>query len=131
MDEYKDRATFVHLYGPEPHPVAPGTNFDHGVQVNSFWSTVRQPTTYEDRLDMVGRVRNLLHPDQVCFSLAGPIGWFAYAALLLCQGIKVRLRAPSGWWLSLSLSLSLSRVFNVRLIAAGTLTEDCEGCPPW
>lgn len=66
MDEYKDRATFVHLYGPEPHPVAPSTNFDHGVQVNSYWSTVRQPVTYQDRLDMVGRVRDWLHPDQVC-----------------------------------------------------------------
>ena len=66
MEEYKGRATFVHLYGPEPHPVAPGTNFDHGVQVNSYWSTVRQPVTYQDRLDMVGRVRDWLHPDEVC-----------------------------------------------------------------
>lgn len=66
MDTYKDRVTFVHLYGPEPHPTAPATNFDHGVVVNSYWSTVTQPASYEQRLAMVDRVKDLMHPDEVC-----------------------------------------------------------------
>eukprot|EP00903_Cladosiphon_okamuranus_P005692 g5654.t1 len=65
VEAYKDRATFVHLYGPEPHPVAPGTNFDKGMPVNSYWSTVPQPTSYQERLAMVDRVRDLFHPDEV------------------------------------------------------------------
>ncbi|CAN0223116.1 unnamed protein product, partial [Ectocarpus fasciculatus] len=65
VETYKDRVTFVHLYGPEPHPTAPATNFDHGVVVNSYWSTVPQAVSYEQRVGMVGRVKDLMHPDQV------------------------------------------------------------------
>ncbi|CAN0498419.1 unnamed protein product, partial [Laminaria digitata] len=49
VNEYKDRATFVHLYGPEPHPASPETNFDKGVMWQSFWSVIRQTKSYDDR----------------------------------------------------------------------------------
>lgn len=65
VETYKDRFTFVHLYGPEPHPTAPDTNFDSGKVVDSYWSTVKQPKTYDERLVMVDRVKDLLHPEQV------------------------------------------------------------------
>ncbi|CAM9661773.1 unnamed protein product, partial [Sphacelaria rigidula] len=61
---YKDRATFVHLYGPEPHPMLPDTNFDVGTVWTSSWSVVRQPLTYQDRLNMVARIQNYTHPSQ-------------------------------------------------------------------
>ncbi|CAM9847656.1 unnamed protein product [Ectocarpus sp. 6 AP-2014] len=64
VEMYKDHVTFVHLYGPEPHPTTPATNFDHGVVVNSYWSTVPQPESYEQRLAMVDRVKDLMHPEQ-------------------------------------------------------------------
>lgn len=66
VEMYKDRVTFVHLYGPEPHPTTPATNFDLGVVVNSYWSTVHQPESYEQRLAMVDRVKDQMHPEQVC-----------------------------------------------------------------
>ncbi|CAM9791387.1 unnamed protein product, partial [Hapterophycus canaliculatus] len=65
VEAFKDRVTFVHLYGPEPHPTLPATNFDQGVPVNNYWSTVTQPTSYSERLAMVDRILKLLHPDQV------------------------------------------------------------------
>ncbi|CAM9513374.1 unnamed protein product [Pylaiella littoralis] len=65
VESYKDRATFVHLYGPEPHPVSPDTNFDSGKVVDSYWSTVNQPKTYDERLAMIDKVKTWLHPEQV------------------------------------------------------------------
>lgn len=68
VEAFKDRVTFVHLYGPEPHPTLPATNFDQGIPVNSYWSTVAQPTSYPERLAMLDRVVDLLHPDEVSSS---------------------------------------------------------------
>ena len=28
VEKYKDQVSFVHLYGPEPHPKRPDKNFD-------------------------------------------------------------------------------------------------------
>eukprot|EP00904_Undaria_pinnatifida_P010542 jgi/Undpi1/6618/HiC_scaffold_20.g09097.m1 len=65
VESHKDRVTFVHLYGVEPHPMLPGTNFDSGGVVVNYWSTVAQPKTYEQRLAMVERIEGLTHPEQV------------------------------------------------------------------
>lgn len=65
VEEYKDRATFVHMYGPEPHPATPGTNFDTGSVWQMFWSTFPQHRSYQDRLAMADRISGLVHPDQV------------------------------------------------------------------
>lgn len=65
MEEYQDRATFVHLYGPEPHPVIPGTNFDKGTLRPMPWSVVNQPLSYQERLKMVAKIVDTTHPSQV------------------------------------------------------------------
>ncbi|CAM9684421.1 unnamed protein product [Scytosiphon promiscuus] len=64
VESYKDRATFVHMYGPEPHPATPGTNFDEGSVWQMYWSVYPQHRSYQDRLAMAGRISGLLHPDQ-------------------------------------------------------------------
>lgn len=46
----------------------PGTNFDHGVVIDSLWSTVGQPTSYAERLAHVERVKHFIHPQQVAES---------------------------------------------------------------
>lgn len=65
VDDYQDLATFVHLYGPEPHPALPGTNFDQGVYIPKFWSSVKQHRSYQDRVDMATDILDLIHPSQV------------------------------------------------------------------
>lgn len=65
VNSYQDRATFVHLYGPEPHPIMPGTNFDRGSPIPNYWSTVIQQRNYEDRVKMAARIVNDTHPSQV------------------------------------------------------------------
>jgi len=63
VEAYKDKVTFVHLYGPEPHPVSPDTNFDSGRQAMNYWSTVRQPRDWDSRLTMAKKITNLMHPE--------------------------------------------------------------------
>ena len=63
VDEFKDSATFVHLVGPEPHPLTPDTNFDSGMQKMNYWSTVRQPLNYDDRLTMTKKISSFIHED--------------------------------------------------------------------
>ncbi|CAM9479034.1 unnamed protein product [Choristocarpus tenellus] len=65
VELYKDRATFVHLYGAEPHPMIPDTNFDSGRLLPLYWSVIRQPLTYDGRLEMARRTLDLTHPNQV------------------------------------------------------------------
>ena len=65
VDSYKDTVTFVHLVGPEPHPLTPDTNFDSGKQLMNYWSTVRQPRTYDDRLELTKKVADYTHEDQI------------------------------------------------------------------
>jgi len=65
VDAYTDRVTFLHLVGPEPHPLTPDTNFDSGKQLMNYWSTVRQAKTYDDRLVMTAKVAEFTHPDVV------------------------------------------------------------------
>lgn len=65
VDAYTDKVTFVHLVGPEPHPLTPDTNFDSGKQLMNYWSTVRQAKTYDDRLEMTAKVAEYTHPDVV------------------------------------------------------------------
>ena len=58
--------TIVHLIGPEPHPLWPSTNFDSGTLRMNYWSTIKQPQTYEERLEWsVPKVVQLLHKDIV------------------------------------------------------------------
>lgn len=75
VEEYKNRATFIHLYGPEPHPVMPGTNFDTGTVRPSYWSVVQQHRSYRDRLEMAASVRELVHPEQVRFEFFCGRAW--------------------------------------------------------
>lgn len=65
VEAYKDTVTFVHLVGPEPHPLTPDTNFDSGKQLMNYWSTVRQAKTYDDRLAMTKKVLDYTHPSQI------------------------------------------------------------------
>ena len=58
--------TIVHLIGPEPHPIWPYTNFDSGTLRMNYWSTIKQPQTYDERLEWsVPKVVQLLHRDIV------------------------------------------------------------------
>lgn len=65
VETFKDSVTVLHLVGPEPHPITPDTNFDSGKQLMNYWSTVRQPRTYADRLELAKRVHEYTHPDAV------------------------------------------------------------------
>jgi len=65
VESYKDTVTFVHLVGPEPHPLTPDTNFDSGKQLMNYWSTVRQAKTYDDRITMTKKVLDYTHPSQI------------------------------------------------------------------
>ncbi|CAM9677684.1 unnamed protein product [Phaeothamnion confervicola] len=62
VEAFQDRVTFVHLYGPEPHPYTPDANFDSGNYRLNYWSTVRQPLTFEGRAKMALRIRPSVHP---------------------------------------------------------------------
>lgn len=67
MELYGDKyLTVVHLIGPEPHPIWPYTNFDSGTLRMNYWSTIKQPQTYEERMEWsVPKVVQLLHKDIV------------------------------------------------------------------
>ncbi|CAN0517954.1 unnamed protein product, partial [Ectocarpus sp. 8 AP-2014] len=64
VEAYGGKATFVHLYGPEPHPAMPGTNFDIGTTWQAFWSVYPQATSYDERAAMAQRISRLIHPSQ-------------------------------------------------------------------
>lgn len=65
MENYGEKAVFVHVYGPEPHPAAPDLNFDAGTLLSNYWSVWRQSVTYEDRVEKAKTIRSITHPDQV------------------------------------------------------------------
>lgn len=65
VDEYADRASFVHLMGPEPHPTTPDVNFDSGKVLMNYWSTVSQPTTWSERVAIATRVKAVLHEQSI------------------------------------------------------------------
>lgn len=65
VERYGDKAIFVHVYGPEPHPAAPDLNFDSGALLSNYWSVWRQSVTYDDRLAKAKTIRSITHPDQV------------------------------------------------------------------
>ncbi|CAM9529184.1 unnamed protein product [Choristocarpus tenellus] len=65
VESYHDRATFVHLYGAEPHPMIPDTNFDSGTLRPMYWSVMRQPLNYNKRLEMAQQALELTNPEQV------------------------------------------------------------------
>lgn len=60
-----DKAIFVHMYGPEPHPTVPDTNFDSGRLLPNYWSLTRQQFTYEERVAAAMAIRPYTHPDEV------------------------------------------------------------------
>ncbi|CAM9657291.1 unnamed protein product, partial [Hapterophycus canaliculatus] len=88
VEDYGDKAIFVHVYGPEPHPVAPDLNFDSGKLLPNYWSILRQPVTYDDRLEAAKNIQSITHPKQVILpdyltgnpysSLNQPV-WCSYA----------------------------------------------------
>lgn len=65
VEAHGDKAIFVHVYGPEPHPAAPDRNFDSGKLLANYWSVRRQSVTYDDRLEQAKAIRSITHPDQV------------------------------------------------------------------
>lgn len=66
VELYSERATFVHLVGPEPHPATPEANFDSGTVRMNYWSTIPQPRTYEERRKLAQtRVSPRLHPNSI------------------------------------------------------------------
>lgn len=73
VESYKERATFVHLYGPEPHPSMPGTNFDKGITWQNYWSVFPQHQNYAERVAMAKRISDLIHPDEVISLLVAVI----------------------------------------------------------
>eukprot|EP00752_Nemacystus_decipiens_P003695 g3405.t1 len=64
VEAYKNKAVFVHIYGPEPHPSTPGTNFDKGIPWQSYWSVLRQPETFEERVATAEKIVDKIHTDQ-------------------------------------------------------------------
>eukprot|EP00903_Cladosiphon_okamuranus_P007159 g6951.t1 len=64
VEAYKGQATFVHVYGPEPHPSTPGTNFDKGIMWQNYWSVLPQQKTYGERVATAERIVDMIHPAQ-------------------------------------------------------------------
>ena len=52
IDEYSEQLHVVHIVGPEPHPLWPYANFDSGSIKMNHWSTIKQPTTFEERMTL-------------------------------------------------------------------------------
>lgn len=65
IETYSDSVIFIHLMGPEPHPITPDVNFDSGKTLMNYWSTVSQPRTWADRTALALRVAPLLHPSAI------------------------------------------------------------------
>jgi len=65
VSKYHNDFTFVHLVGPEPHPIAPYTNFDSGTIYMSYWSTVEQPVTYSARKELTEKIEKKNHPSSI------------------------------------------------------------------
>ncbi|CBN79263.1 expressed unknown protein [Ectocarpus siliculosus] len=65
VEQYGDKAIFVHIYGPEPHPKPPDLNFDAGTFSPNFWSVHRQPVIYDVRVEKAKKIRSITHPDEV------------------------------------------------------------------
>ncbi|CAN0057024.1 unnamed protein product [Ascophyllum nodosum] len=65
VESHSDRAIFVHIYGPEPHPESPEVNFDSGKLLPNYWSISRQARSYETRLQSARNIRGTTHPNQV------------------------------------------------------------------
>eukprot|EP00903_Cladosiphon_okamuranus_P022080 g20305.t1 len=62
VERYGDKAIFVHVYGPEPHPAAPDLNFDAGTLLSNYWSVWRQSVTQPEDLNMV-TIQSIMNAD--------------------------------------------------------------------
>mmetsp|Transcript_11742 Transcript_11742/g.17515 ORF Transcript_11742/g.17515 Transcript_11742/m.17515 type:complete len:260 (-) Transcript_11742:112-891(-) len=65
VSRYHNFFTFVHLVGPEPHPIAPYTNFDSGTIKVNYWSTIEQPLTYETKKKVTEKIKEKTHPNSI------------------------------------------------------------------
>ena len=74
VEKYSDQVSFVHLYGPEPHPKRPDKNFDTGKIIEFPWSTVRNSKTWDARRAAATLIQDDLHPNSlmVLDNLGGP-----------------------------------------------------------
>lgn len=74
VEKYYDQVSFIHLYGPEPHPKRPDKNFDTGKIIEFPWSTVRNAKTWESRRSTAELVKDDIHPEAyfVLDNLGGP-----------------------------------------------------------
>lgn len=75
VEKYADSVTFVHLYGPEPHPKKPDKNFDTGMIVEFPWSTIRNAKTWIARKSAAEMIQDDLHPAELLLldNLGGPV----------------------------------------------------------
>lgn len=65
VSSHGEKAIFVHMYGPEPHPTVPDTNFDSGTLLPNYWSVASQTLTYEGRVASAEAIRSITHPSEV------------------------------------------------------------------
>lgn len=63
VEKYYDRVSFIHLYGPEPHPKRPDKNFDTGKIIEFPWSTIRNAKTWEARRTAAALIKDDIHPE--------------------------------------------------------------------
>lgn len=74
VEKYAEQVTFLHLYGPEPHPKRPDKNFDTGKIIEFPWSTVRNAKTWTARREATEMIQDDIHPEQLLLmdNLGGP-----------------------------------------------------------
>jgi len=64
-EKYKDQIQFFHIVSVEPHPLVPDTNFDSGKILANYWSTIRQPRTWEDRIAITQQIAANTHKSAI------------------------------------------------------------------
>lgn len=123
IEKYKNYVTFAHIVGPEPHPLAPGINFDSGTIKDSFWSTIGQPTTWESRKQAASMIQSKVHPSASLLvdylpdnpympGLSQPV-WCTYvhaarAAILI--GMDGNIRLAQEWFHSVRMSTAIDKL---------------------
>lgn len=122
VESNSDVVQVLHMIGPEPHPMWPFSNFDSGSIKMNYWSSIKQPETYQERLDLsAAAIEPLLHPDVTVLvdDLDGKVGrrnnpvWCSYAqgarsAILIGQdGVVVD---AQGWFSREDLTKSVRRL---------------------
>ncbi len=64
-ETYADRVHFVHVLVIEPHPLGPDPSPYGGRVWEAQFSTIRQPTSFEERLAVAVQLEELIEGDQL------------------------------------------------------------------